>query len=116
MSYELNDQKMFEPEYVNVLGVPFAYLPQEGSETGRVEEEPRSCIFPEFEKSQYEISWPNVERIDYQLRPELKIDFKKMSIFTVDVSSIPKIQELAPVIDGNPRYERYRNNQFTGIF
>ena len=61
--------------------------------------------FPEKEKSQYEITWPNVERIDYQLRPELKIDFKSMPVFTVDVSSIPKIQELAPVIDGNPRYE-----------
>ena len=116
MSYELNDQKMFEPEYVNVLGVPFAYLPQEGNETGRVEEEPRSCIFPESEKSQYEISWPNVDRIDYQLRPELKIDFKKMSIFTVDVSSIPKIQELAPVIDGNPRYEDIETTSLQEFF
>ena len=105
MSYELNKQKMFDPEYVNVLGVPFAYLPQEGSDTGKKEEDHRNCIFPEPERSQYEISWPNVERIDYQLRPELKIDFKKMPVFTVDVSSIPKIQELAPVIDGKPRYE-----------
>ena len=106
MSYELNkDTGMFESEYVNVLGVPFAYLPQEGADRDKKEEEPRNCIFPEKEKSQYEIIWPNVERIDYQLRPELKIDFKSMPVFTVDVSSIPKIQELAPVIDGNPRYE-----------
>ena len=105
MSYELNEEGMFESEYVNVLGVPFAYLPQEGSDTGKKEEIPRQCIFPEKEKSEYEITWPNVEKIDYELRPELKIDFKAMSVFTVDVSSIPKIQELAPVIDGNPRYE-----------
>ena len=116
MSYELNDEKMFEPEYVNVLGVPFAYLPQEGSDKGKKEEEPRSCIFPEPEKSQYEISWPNVERIDYQLRPELKIDFKKMPIFTVDVSSIPKIQELAPVIDGKPRYEDIETTSLQEFF
>ena len=50
MSYELNKTGMFEPEYVNVLGVPFAYLPQEGSDTGRVEEEPRNCLFPEKER------------------------------------------------------------------
>ncbi len=105
MSYELNENGMFESEYVNVLGVPFAYLPQEGSDTGKKEEIPRNCIFPEKEKSQYAITWPNVERIDYQLRPELRIDFKSMPVFTVDVSSIPKIQELAPVIDGKPRYE-----------
>ena len=104
MSYELNKEGMFESEYVNVLGVPFAYLPQEGSDTGKKEELPRNCIFPEKEKSEYEITWPNVERIDYQLRPELKIDFKAMPVFTVDVSSIPKIQELAPVIDGKRTY------------
>ena len=105
MSYELNEEGMFEAEYVNVLGVPFAYLPQEGSDTGKIEEIPRNCIFPEPEKSQFKLTWPNVERIDYQLRPKLRIDFKSLAPFTVDVSNIPKIQELAPVIDGNPRYE-----------
>ena len=116
MSYELNEEGMFESEYVNVLGVPFAYLPQEGSDTGKKEEIPRQCIFPEKEKSDYEITWPNVERIDYQLRPELKIDFKAMSIFTVDVSSIPKIQDLAPVIDGNPRYEDIETTSLQEFF
>ena len=105
MSYELNEEGMFDSEYVNVLGVPFAYLPQEGSDTGRKEEIPRQCIFPEKEKAEYKMKWPNVERIDYQLRPELKIDFKAMTVFPVDVSKIPTIQELAPVIDGNPKYE-----------
>ena len=116
MSYELNENGMFESEYVNVLGVPFAYLPQEGSDTGKKEEIPRNCIFPEPEKSQYKITWPNVERIDHQLRPELKIDFKAMPIFTVDVSSIPKLQELAPVIDGKPRYEDIETTSLQEFF
>ena len=116
MSYETNDKGMFESEYVNVLGVPFAYLPQEGSDTGKAEETPRNCIFPEPEKIQYEITWPNVERIDYQLRPELKIDFKAMPVFTVDVSSIPKVQELAPVIDGKPRYEDIETTSLQEFF
>ena len=105
MSYELNEDGMFEPEYVNVLGVPFAYLPQEGSDTGRVEEEPRNCLFPEDERKQYKITWPNVERIDYQLKSELKIDFSVMPPYTVDVSAIPRLVELAPVVDGKPNYE-----------
>ena len=116
MSYELNDEKMFEPEYVNVLGVPFAYLPQEGSDKGETVDVPRNCIFPEKEKSQYEIVWPNVERIDYQLRPELKIDFKAMPMFMLDVSSIPKIQELAPIIEGNPRYENIEVTKLQEFF
>ena len=31
MSYELNDKGMFDPEYVNIFGVPFSFLPQETS-------------------------------------------------------------------------------------
>ena len=34
-SYEVNpDTKLFEPEYVNVFGVPFTFLPHEGWESG----------------------------------------------------------------------------------
>ena len=39
-----------------------------------------------------------------------------MSVFTVDVSSIPKIQELAPVIDGNPRYEEIELTSLQDFF
>ncbi len=116
MSYELNNDGMFEPEYAHVLGVPFAYLPQEGSDTGRPEEDPRSCIFPEPERSQYEITWPNVERIDCQLRPELTIDFAGMPPCIVDVSSIPNLAELAPVIDGKPRYEDIESTSLQEFF
>ena len=116
MSYDLNDKEMFEPEYVNVLGVPFSYLPQEGNGQGEQEEEIPSCIFPEKEKTQYEITWPNVQRIDSQLKPELNINFKTLSPFTLDVSSIPRIQEIAPIIDGNPRYEDIESTSLQKFF
>lgn len=104
-SYELNNENMFDPEYVSVLGVPFSYLPQEGDDKDSKPETSKNCIFPESEKSEYVITWPNVERIDLELKPELSIDFKKMGTFKVDVSSIPRINEIAPVIDNKPRYE-----------
>ncbi len=104
-SYELNDKKIFDPEYVSVLGIPFSYLPQEGDDKDLKPENPKSAIFPEPKKVEYEISWPNVKKIEKELKPELKIDFKKMGIFRVDVSNIPRINEIAPVIDNKPRYE-----------
>ncbi|MBQ7733012.1 MAG: hypothetical protein IJT58_03225 [Synergistaceae bacterium] len=36
-SYEVNDDGLFSPEYVNIFGVPFTFLPHEddgGSKTG----------------------------------------------------------------------------------
>ena len=104
-SYELNDEKMFDPEYVSVLGVPFSYLPQEGDDKELPPEKPKSAIFPEPEKIEYEITWPNIKKVERELKPELKIDFRKMEIFRADVSSIPRINEIAPVIDNKPRYE-----------
>ena len=104
-SYELNKEGMFDPEYVSVLGVPFSYLPQEGESEIPSVESPKSCIFPEYEKIEYKIIWPNVKKVERELRPKLTINFKKMGIFRVDVSNIPRINEIAPVIENKPRYE-----------
>ena len=104
-SYDLNEEGMFEPEYVSVLGVPFSYLPQEGNEGPPKPEIPKDCIFPEDEKIQYQITWPNVQKVQRELRPKLTIDFKKIELFKADVSNIPRISEIAPVIDNKPRYE-----------
>ena len=99
-SYDLNDQGLFDPEYVSVLGVPFAYLPQEGNDTGQKEDITKHCIYPEKERSQYEILWPHVEKIQVDLKSKLSIDFKSMEPFTIDVSEIPRTQEMASVLDG----------------
>ena len=104
-SYELNDQGLFDPEYVSILGVPFAYLPQEGSDTGQKKDVKRYCIRPEKEKSQYEIVWPNVEKVDVIFKQRLTIDLKNMPHYVIDVSQIPRIQELAPVVAGKPQIE-----------
>ncbi len=104
-SYELNEEGMFDPEYVSVLGVPFTYLPQEGDSDHFKPETLKSAIFPEPKKIEYEIAWLNVKKIERELKPVLKINFKKMETFTVDVSNIPLINEIAPVINNKPRYE-----------
>ncbi len=114
--HELNNEGMFDPEFVSVLGVPFSYLPQEEDSERIRAEAPKNCIFPEDEKSEYAITWPNVERVDRILKPELKIDFKKMEIFKIDVSSIPRINEIAPIIENNPRYEDIETTSLQEFF
>ena len=78
-SYELNEKGFFEPEYVNIFGIPFAFIPQEEADTGNPRPaSPKLPIFPDPEKEKYKIIWPNVERIDIDLKPLLKVDFDKV--------------------------------------
>src|SRR5215472_8268197 len=59
-AYELNTFGLFEPEYVNIFGVPFTFLPHE-SPAGAIPAppKPKTPIEPDPAKASYEISWPN---------------------------------------------------------
>lgn len=71
-TYETNEQGMFEPEYVNIFGVPFTFLPHEGGEGAPPPPpKPKTEIKPLPERAaEFEISWPNVIRIDQRLQAE----------------------------------------------
>lgn len=103
-SYEVNEETgLFEAEYVNIFGVPFTFLPHE-SEEGVIPEppKPKTRIEPDPEKQQFEISWPNVIRIDHVYRPRLTLDWKKVKSLELNASNTAQIAELAPVVDGKP--------------
>ena len=68
-AYELNPETgLFDPEYVNIFGVPFTFLPHE-SEDGAIPAppKPKTAIEPDPAKASSEISWPNIIRIDHVL-------------------------------------------------
>ena len=78
-SYELNEQGMFDPEYVNIFGVPFTFLPHESDDSGPPPPPtPKTAIEPIPEKLQHEISWPNIIRIDRVLRPQLSLQLENV--------------------------------------
>ena len=74
-SYEVNDETgLFEPEYVNIFGVPFTFLPHESSGDGPPKPpSPKTEIKPVPEKAAHEIRFPNVIRVEHVMRPKLSL-------------------------------------------
>ena len=97
------DTGLFEPEYVNVFGVPFTFLPHEGGENGPPPPpEPKTAVEPDRDKAAFEIRWPNVIRIDRVFRPRLTLDWEKVEPLILDAGQTARIAELAPVVEGKP--------------
>ena len=103
-SYEADPETgLFAPEYVNVFGVPFTFLPHEGGGNGPPPPpKPKTAVEPAAEKAEYEISWPNVIRIDHRLRPRLVLDTERLEPLVLDAGETARLAELAPVVDGKP--------------
>lgn len=107
-AYELNPETgLFDPEYVNIFGVPFTFLPHE-SEDGVIPAppKPKTAIEPDPAKVACEIRWPNVVRIDHVFRPRLSLDWAKVRSLELNASQTAKIAELAPVLEGKPDVSR----------
>lgn len=103
-SYEVNAETgLFDPEHVNIFGVPFTFLPHESHE-GRPPPPPppKTRIEPVIEKRQFEISWPNVIRIDHVYRPQLRLDMARVKPLELNAYETATLAQLAPVVDGKP--------------
>ena len=103
-AYDVNSKTgLFETEYVNVFGVPFTFLPHEGGEDGPPPPpKPKTAIEPVPDKAEFEISWPNVIRIDHNYRPRLSLDWQKLKPLELDAGQTARIAELAPIVEGKP--------------
>jgi len=101
-SYEVNSETgLFEPEYVNIFGVPFTFLPHEGGEgPPPPPPPPKTRIEPVAEKAEFAIQWPNVLRIDHVYRPRLVLDLEKVAVLTLNASRLATRAALGPVVDG----------------
>lgn len=101
-AYEVNpDTGLFEPEYVNVFGVPFSFLPHEG-EAVVTPTPPKTRIEPVPDKVRFEIRWPNVIRIDHVYRPNLSLDQNKIAPLELSATDTIRLAALAPVVEGKP--------------
>ena len=98
----VGENELFTPEYVNVFGVPFAYLLTEEF-TGNVpppDRRPPAEVRVVDERKEFSITWPEVESINYVMSQNLTLDVSAIPEMTLDASSIRLSAELAPVVDG----------------
>ena len=104
-SYELNEEGYFEPEYVKIFGVPFTFLPFERSASSPAPAPtPTTMIQPDSQKKDYEISWPNILRINSSLKPTLTLDLEKIKVLELDPEETTTVVDMASVIDGKPNF------------
>ena len=109
-SYEVDPETgLFEPEFVNVFGVPFAFLPHQGA--GVVvppPTPPKTAVEPRADRAEFEISWPNVVRVDQVYRPRLSLDLARVEPLHLNASHTASLAELAPLVDGEPDVAKLR--------
>jgi type III restriction enzyme len=104
-SYDMQPgSDMFTPEYVNIFGVPFTFLPHESTDENGPPPPPvaKTAIEPVAEKKQYEINWPNVIRIEQTYKPKLTLDMERVKPLELNAFETAQIAELAPMVDGKP--------------
>jgi len=103
-SYEVKPGTgLFAPEYVNIFGVPFTFLPHEDTgDTPPPPPEPATPIEPAREKQQFEIRFPNIIRIGRVYRPLLSLDMSQAEVLDIDAYDTTTVAEMAPVVDGRP--------------
>ncbi len=108
-SYDVNiETGLFEPEYVNVFGVPFTFLPHEGEGVGPEggipppPPAPKTRVHVDDDKKKFELTWPNILRINHTYTPRLKIDLDKVQELQLNPEDTPLKAELAQIIEGKP--------------
>jgi type III restriction enzyme len=103
-SYDVAEDGLFEPEYVNIFGVPFTFLPHEGGEDGPPPPppKPKTEVKPDKEKTNHKIFFPNVIRIDHVYKSQLALNISKVKPIELDPYDTITEAELAAIIAGKP--------------
>ena len=107
-SYEIDSQTgLFSPEYVNVFGVPFTFLPHEGGDgTPPPPTDAITTIEPDPEKIEHKISWPNIERIDVDFLTNLSVNWDNVKPLELQSDDVSTTVGMADVIAGKPKVDQ----------
>ena len=107
-AYELSPETgLFDAEYVNIFGVPFTFLPHESRDDAiPAPPKPKTPIESDPAKASFEISWPNVIRIDHAYKPRLSLDWSRVHPLELNASHTARLAELAPILEGKPDVTR----------
>jgi len=116
-SYEVNPATgLFEPEYVNIFGVPFTFLPHEGGDgPPPPPPSPKTRVEPVPEKRQYEVSFPNITRIEHTYRQRLTLDAATLKPLELHADQAVTEAELAAILEGKPHLANLSRIELEGL-
>lgn len=101
VSYDLDENGLFRPEYVNIFGVPLSVFQEVGAGgTAPPPPKPSTQIEALPERNAFEIRWPNVLRVESVLTPTLVVDWEKVPPLRLDPAATPLSAEIAPALGG----------------
>ncbi len=99
LSFALNEQGHFSPEYAEVYGVPFSFIPCSGSN-----KEPKPGPLPTRvraleDRKELEMKFPRVDGYRFEIKGEkLNYNFGEESNLTLSTKDIPTKTEIAPIV------------------
>ena len=98
-SYAVNDDGRFEPEYANVYGIPFAFIPADRATSEPLSGEPATIVESVDGREQLRITFPNLVGYRVEIPDEpLIFDPATATRFVVGPSTVPTRTDVAGVI------------------
>jgi len=98
-SYVVDDQDRFEPEYAEIYGVPFSFIPAAGTETNDKPGPIPTRVRALADRADSEITFPRVVGYRYELGGErLTARFKTDSRRVISAAEVPTKVENAPIV------------------
>ncbi len=98
-SYAVNDEGFFEPEYAEVYGVPFSFIPSAAPASDPKPAKPVTRVRALEERAEAEITFPRVVGYRHELSTEqLRFAFDESSRLSLSTQEVPAETEIAGVV------------------
>ena len=109
VAYDMDENGLYLPEFVNVFGVPLSIAMQPG-DGGPPPPPPKHSTQIESlsARNVYEIKWPNILRVDQVVRPQLVVEWSKATVLKIDPSTVAIRAEIAPALGGAADWSQVR--------
>ena len=109
VAYDMDENGLYLPEFVNVFGVPLSIAMQPGDGgTSPPPPKPSTQIESLSERNVFEIKWPNILRVDQVVRPQLVVEWSKAAALKIDPAAMAIRAEIAPALGGAADWSQVR--------
>ncbi len=101
VGYDVDENGLFKPEYVNIFGVPLSIF-QDVGDGGEAPPPPKPSTQIESlpERNSLEIRWPNVLRVDPVVKPVLAVRWHEVTPLQLRPEATPISADIAPALGG----------------